>query len=167
MRTAFRTLGIVAACLIVSGSQAPAADLEARRCAVVKLKAVIKEAKDKEQCYERALKSEVPVSSDCLSKAASRRDHMFERAEERGGCATEKDGAGMGSRVDSFVGDVTRALLVEKKPTPSPKPSPSPEASSSPGATGGKKEAPKGDVSIPTATPAEPEAPPSPTAKKA
>lgn len=83
---------------------------EATRCEIVKLKALVKELKDKAQCYERSLKASVPVSDACFDRAEHKRERLFARAEERGACKTVKDGASFSTRVDAFLQDVTRSL---------------------------------------------------------
>jgi hypothetical protein len=147
MRTGVQTIAIAAAVtafLALAVSTAGAAEMDARRCAVIKLRALVKEVKDKAQCWERSLKVEAPVESDCLSKAEARRDRMFERAEEGGACATQKDGSSYSGRIDAFIGEVSRALL-PGAPAASPKssasPSASPTAAPSPAATKAEGEA--------------------------
>lgn len=133
--------------LLLAGSTAGAAEVDARRCAVIKLRALVKEVKDKAQCWERSLKAETPVASDCLGKAEARRDRMFERAEAGGACATQKDGSTFGSRIDAFVAELSRVLLPEKAPSPSPSgsaaPSASPTVAASPEPTKGEAGAAK------------------------
>ncbi|MBM4265011.1 MAG: hypothetical protein FJ144_00125 [Deltaproteobacteria bacterium] len=142
MRTGVQTIAIAAAVTAFFGlavSTAGAAEMDARRCAVIKLRALVKEVKDKAQCWERSLKAEAPVESDCLSKAEARRDRMFERAEEGAACATQKDGSAYSGRIDAFIGEVSRALLPGAAATASPQssasPSASPTAAASPAAT--------------------------------
>lgn len=121
-------VGIVMLMAVSSASSAGAATVsEETRCEIVKLKATVKEVKDKAQCYERSLKAKVPVSQDCFERAAQKRDRIFERAEERGGCKTTKDGPGYGARIDVFLQEVTQKLA--GTPTSKASAEASPEAS--------------------------------------
>lgn len=110
---------VVLAVTLSSASPSGAAAIsDETRCEIVKLKATVKELKDKAQCYERSLKGNVPVSQACFERAEQKRDRIFERAEERGGCKTTKDGPGYGARIDVFLREVTQKLA---KGTPSDK----------------------------------------------
>ncbi len=131
------------------------------RCKIMKLKAVLKEAKDKAHCYERSLKANLPSSQICFARAEERRQRYFQRVEETGGCATVKDGASLGVRVDGFLQDVTTALQGRASPrsTSGPKATSAPEATPTP-------------VAGPSPTPTSMAVPPppvatAPTAKKA
>ncbi len=113
MRTQWVGFGVIAVCGLLTAATAtaaPAAISEGARCEIIKLKATVKELKDKAQCYERSLKGNVPVAQSCFARAESKRERIFSRAEERGGCKTTKDGATLGARIDSFLQDATRAL---------------------------------------------------------
>ena len=108
------TLVAAAAAILVGLSSASEAQTstvsEATRCEIVKLKALVKELKDKAQCYERSLKANVPVSDSCFDRAEHKRERLFARAEDRGACKTVKDGATFSTRIDAFLQDVTRSL---------------------------------------------------------
>ena len=88
---------------------------EETRCKIVKLKASVKELKDKAQCYERSFKANVPVSGRCLERAEYKRARLYERAEQRGGCTGTGEGTTIAARIDDFLRDTTQTL------EPSPK----------------------------------------------
>jgi hypothetical protein len=111
MRFGWVKFGVMAAVAVLMGTPASAATVsEEARCTIVKLKSSVKEVKDKAQCYERSLKADVPVSGACLKRAEDKRERLFERAEQRGGCKTTKEGATIGVRVDAFLQDINRTL---------------------------------------------------------
>jgi len=123
----------MAACVLLWGTTAGAGSMsEETRCTIVKLKASVKELKDKAHCYERSLKAGVPVAGACLARAEDKRERLFRHAEERGGCKTTKDGASLGTRADSYLLDLTRALegATTSAATPAPTVGKKPEGSS-------------------------------------
>lgn len=83
---------------------------EATRCEIIKLKAVVKELKDKAQCYERSLKTNLPVPQSCLSYAEKKKARIFERIDGRGACLASADNALLSLRIDSFLRDVKTSL---------------------------------------------------------
>ncbi len=116
MRQGWVGLLVMAAfCAVVFGPEkASAATVsDATRCEIIKLKGVVKELKDKAQCYERSMKANAPVSQACFNRAEEKRQRIYDRAEERGGCKTMKDGATLGVRIDAFLQDATRTLSGE------------------------------------------------------
>lgn len=104
-------VGVTAGALLLALSSYAAAEVsEATRCEIIKLKSVVKELKDKAQCYERSLKTNVPVPESCLARAEQKKARIFERVEERGACRTTTDNDMLSSRIDSFLQDVTKSL---------------------------------------------------------
>lgn len=110
MREGWVALAACVVFLVLPATGAAVELTEATRCRIIKLKAVVKELKDKAQCYERSFKGNIPVSQACLQRAEEKRERLFGRAEQRGGCATARDGATLGARTDAYLRDVTGSL---------------------------------------------------------
>jgi len=89
----------------------------AQACAAAKMKAAANKAKKKLGCHATAAKKGLPVDAECLMKAESKFVEAFQKAEDKGGCATVNDAASIESIVDVFVNSIVAAL-----PTVAPPP---------------------------------------------
>lgn len=103
----------------LSSTAASAAPPPAQACAAAKMKAAANKAKKKLGCHATAAKKGLPVDSECLMKAEAKFVAAFQKAEDKGGCATVNDAAAIESIVDVFVNSIV-AALPSVAPTPTP-----------------------------------------------
>jgi hypothetical protein len=81
-------------------------------CAASKQKAAAKKLSDKVKCHGVAIKKEQPVDPACLTKAETKFEGSFAKAEDKGGCATTGDV----DEVELLIDDVLAQLLAALPP---------------------------------------------------
>jgi cysteine-rich repeat protein len=90
-----RTVAPALAGAILLAAGATTADAQATKeslkCASTKLKTVGKDVASKFTCYSKAVKNGVAVDPLCLSKAETKTQASFQKAIDKGGCATDAD----------------------------------------------------------------------------
>ena len=112
--TTFRPLLAVALAIVVTAAlaatSANAAVDPANQCAASKQKAAAKKLSDKVKCHGVAIKKGVAVDPACLTKAETKFDAAFAKAELKGGCATTGDAAAVEAFIDGVLSDLLAAL---------------------------------------------------------
>jgi hypothetical protein len=104
----------VAGVLVYAGHDVYAAVDPGAACAASKQKAAAKKLSDKIKCHGVAIKKEQAVDPACLSKAETKFEGSFAKAEDKGGCATTGDV----DEIELFIDDVLNQLLAALPPTP-------------------------------------------------
>lgn len=89
-----------------------------QKCSAAKMKAAGKKAKAQLGCYAKATLQGGMVDQACLTKAGAALFKAFQKAEQKGGCATVTDAAAIESMVDGFVAAIAAALPAVPPPTP-------------------------------------------------
>jgi hypothetical protein len=79
-------------------------------CAASKQKAAAKKLSDKVKCHGVAIKKNLTVDGACLSKAESKFEGSFSKAEDKGGCATTGDVDDIELLVDNALAQLLAAL---------------------------------------------------------
>jgi hypothetical protein len=125
--TRARVTVIACAALLWAGA-AFARPTPEQRCAAAKQKAAGIKAKDKLVCWAKSTKKGASFDlGTCLSKAEAKFATLFAKAEHKGGCVTNGDGAAIENDVDNFVAGVV-AQLPWAAPTPTQTPTSTPTA---------------------------------------
>jgi hypothetical protein len=104
-------LGIAAAAaltafVLVSADPAAAQN----KCAAAKVKAAGKKASNKAKCHSSAVKKGDPVDAACLTKAETKFNASFAKAEAKPPCLTTGDGAAIEAKIDAFIADLAGTL---------------------------------------------------------
>jgi cysteine-rich repeat protein len=90
-----RTVALaLASAILLAGGVTTAhaqATKESLKCASTKLKTVGKDISSKFKCYSKAVQKGLPVDALCLSKAETKTQTSFQKAIDKGGCATDAD----------------------------------------------------------------------------
>jgi hypothetical protein len=86
-----RVAVIAALAFVVAGSVASAATDPARVCAAAKQKAAFKLMNSLGKCLVKAVKNGTPLDTECITKASTKFDDSFDKAEDKGGCVTTSD----------------------------------------------------------------------------
>src|SRR5260370_7193697 len=88
MRSGFfgATVIVTAMVLLPSQAQAVSQDEAAHTCTAAKLKAIAKNAASKLKCEASAFKKQAVLDADCLSKADTKLQDAFTKAELQRGC---------------------------------------------------------------------------------
>ncbi len=79
-------------------------------CATSKQKAAAKKLLAKVICHGNAIKKSVPVDPACLTKAETKFNEAFTKAEGKGGCTTTGDTAAIEQLIDETLADLLEAL---------------------------------------------------------
>lgn len=82
----------------------------AEKCAAAKLRATSRKVAAEIECYSHAVRKDAAVHPDCLSKAETKFEAAFAKAEGKGGCVTIRDDIVTGSAAAAFVNGVVRSL---------------------------------------------------------
>src|SRR5512147_201559 len=82
---------VIALALIVAGAVAWAATDPARVCASAKQKAAFKLMNSLGKCLVKAVKDATPLDVECITKASTKFNDSFDKAEDKGGCVTTSD----------------------------------------------------------------------------
>lgn len=108
---AHRFAVVLVSAAVLTLSAGPAA---ANRCISAKLRAVGRKAANRSVCVGRAASGGVGVDDGCLTRATSRFERDFSRAEARGACFTQNDADALEAKVDAFVEDIRAALWTDE-----------------------------------------------------
>ena len=79
-------------------------------CAASKQKAAAKKLSDKVKCYGKAIKKAIAVDPACLTKAETKFQGAFTKAESKGGCLTTGDVGSIETLMDNTLDDLLEAL---------------------------------------------------------
>jgi hypothetical protein len=109
MRFARRGL-VMALALIVTGAVVSAATDPARVCAAAKQKAAYKLMNSLGKCLVKAVKNQTPLDVECITKASTKFDDSFDKAEDKGGCVTTSDADDVESLVNNCALSVVANL---------------------------------------------------------
>lgn len=110
-----------AALMLSAGHALAQADPDAAKCSSAKQKAIGKDGDAKLQCYSKAATKGIPVDVECLDKAAGKTIAACDKADLKGGCATEAlpptevlgfsgDTAGLLGLTDEMVANIVDLL---------------------------------------------------------
>jgi hypothetical protein len=79
-------------------------------CATSKQKAAAKKLMAKVLCHGKAIKKSIPVDPACLTKAETKFNEAFTKAEAKGGCTTTGDNTAIELLIDQTLADLLEAL---------------------------------------------------------
>ena len=79
-------------------------------CAASKQKAAAKKFSDKVKCHGKAIKKGVAVDPACLTKAETKYQGAFTKAEGKGGCLTTGDVGDIETLMDDTLADLLEAI---------------------------------------------------------
>jgi len=82
----------------------------AAACAASKQKAAAKKLSDKVKCHGVAIKKAIAVDAACLTKAETKFEDAFQKAESKGGCATNADVDDIELLIDDTLDQLLAAL---------------------------------------------------------
>lgn len=97
--------------ILFPAAPAGALDKDQAACAASKLKAIGKKAMSKTQCEAKAIQASTNVDAECLSKAETRFEGAFGKAEADAGCVSMGDTADVEVAVDEFVERIVTTQL--------------------------------------------------------
>jgi len=107
--TTIRVLSIAAIAALVCVQAAHAVE-PAANCAAAKQKAAAKKLSDKVKCHGKAIKKGIAVDPACLTKAETKFETSFAKAEGKGGCVTEGDVDAIEQLIDDTLAQLLGAL---------------------------------------------------------
>jgi hypothetical protein len=82
----------------------------ASSCTATKLGATGKKTTGRMGCYNKALTTGAPVSSDCLTKVSTKFSDAFTKAQQKGDCLTSNDTTNVETSVDNCVTSIRNAI---------------------------------------------------------